>query len=267
MAQNRPERPGPRLASVILPRAIEPMLARPSSALPAGDDWLYEPKLDGFRALVHSDGRRTHIDSRNGKELDSYFPGLVSGLPAALGAPGVLDEIVIDNQSGLNFEGLQARLSRGRDCLPWLGATYVAFDLLAWGISLIDRAFVERRTLLEKHIYSSNLLTVTPKPRTVMRRIPGSHSMLAASRASLPSEGISPTVLANGRWSRYVGRDRSIVWWEATFPTHQVCRPCPWTLRLMRHPPPRWQYQRASCWSADGSREQASKALRKGEFW
>ena len=92
------------------------MLARSSMTLPVGEDWLYEPKLDGFRALVHSDGRRLHIDSRNGKLLDSYFPDLVARLPAALEAPCALDgELVIGREDGLDFEELQNRLSRGRE--------------------------------------------------------------------------------------------------------------------------------------------------------
>ena len=101
---------------MILPRPIEPMLARPSAVLPVGEEWLYEPKLDGFRALVHFDGRRLHIDSRNRKPLDSYFPDLVASLPKALGSPCVLDgELVIGRKDGLDFEELQTRLSRRRD--------------------------------------------------------------------------------------------------------------------------------------------------------
>jgi len=141
------------------------MLARPSMALPVGEDWLYEPKFDGFRALVHSDGRRLHIDSRNGKPLDSYFPDLVVRLPAALEASCVLDgELVIGCEDGLDFEELQARLSRGRDDgLPLLGATFVAFDLLAWDVNLLDRPFRERRAILERHLKSADVLAITPQ--------------------------------------------------------------------------------------------------------
>jgi ATP-dependent DNA ligase len=142
-----------------------PMLARSAPMLPTGDGWLYEPKLDGFRALIHFDGRRIHIDSRNGKTLDTYFPDLVSRLPAALGSPCVLDgEIVIGGQAGLDFEELQARLSRARDLgKPLLGASYVAFDLLAWESSVADHPFRKRRALLERHINSSDVLAITPQ--------------------------------------------------------------------------------------------------------
>jgi len=141
------------------------MLARPAAELPAGEGWLYEPKLDGFRALVHFDGQRLHIDSRNGKLLDSYFPDLVNSLPAALGSPCVLDgELVIIHEGALDFEELQRRLSRRRDdAQPLLGASYVAFDLLAWRRSLLDRSFLERRARLERHIKSTNVLTFTPQ--------------------------------------------------------------------------------------------------------
>src|ERR1700730_16366264 len=114
------------------PRPREPMLARPSMTFPVGEDWLYEPKLDGFRALVHFDGRRLHIDSRNGKPLDSYFPDLVANLPTRLDTPSVREgELVIGREDGLDFGQLQSRFSRGRENgQPLLGATYVAFDLL-----------------------------------------------------------------------------------------------------------------------------------------
>jgi len=141
------------------------MLSRPSLTLPLGEDWLYEPKLDGFRAIIHFDGRRLHIDSRSGKPLDSYFPDLKASLPAALGSPCVLDgELVIGRQDGLDFEELQTRLSRGRENGQQLtGATYVAFDLLAWGTSLLNRPFRERRAMLERQINASDVLAMTPQ--------------------------------------------------------------------------------------------------------
>ena len=144
-----------------------PMLARSAPTLPVGAGWVYEPKLDGFRALVHFDGRRLHIDSRNGKSLDPYFPDLRSSLPAALGTPCILDgELVIGRHDGLDFEELQARLSRGRDDgQPLLGASYVAFDLLSWEASVADRPFRKRRALLERHINTSNVLAITPQTR------------------------------------------------------------------------------------------------------
>ncbi|HXD70646.1 MAG TPA: hypothetical protein VN615_12355, partial [Gaiellales bacterium] len=55
---------------------VMPQLARSSGELPDGDGWLYEPKLDGFRAVVFVDGRDLFVQSRNGKTLGRYFPEL-----------------------------------------------------------------------------------------------------------------------------------------------------------------------------------------------
>jgi ATP-dependent DNA ligase len=142
-----------------------PMLAKPAATLPAGAGWLYEPKLDGFRALVHFDGRQLHIDSRKGNPLDSHFPDLVARLPEALGPPCVLDgELVIGDRDGLDFEQLQARLSRGRnDSEPVRVASFVAFDLLAWGTSIADFPFAKRRRLLERHLKVTDILAITPQ--------------------------------------------------------------------------------------------------------
>ena len=65
---------------------IEPMLAKASDALPDGDGWLYEPKWDGFRALVFRDGDDVYTQSRDLKPLDRYFPELAEPLRAALPA-------------------------------------------------------------------------------------------------------------------------------------------------------------------------------------
>src|SRR5688572_7167450 len=85
------------------------MLARLATAIPAGD-FLYEPKWDGFRAIVFKRGESVYMQSRDLKPLDRYFPelhdALVSGLP-----DGVFDgEIVIVGPSGLDFDALQLRL-------------------------------------------------------------------------------------------------------------------------------------------------------------
>src|SRR5919109_5354235 len=134
---------------VVLRRPVMPMLAKSAAALPVGAGWLYEPKFDGFRALVHFDGQRLHLDSRNGKALNPYFPDLVARLPAALGSPCVLDgELVIGRPDGLDFEELQVRLTRGGDHgQPLFGASFVAFDLLALGDTIAERPFTKRRAL------------------------------------------------------------------------------------------------------------------------
>jgi len=117
---------------------IEPMLAKPAAALPEGEGWLFEPKWDGFRALVFRDGDETFIQSRDLKPLDRYFPELAAPLRASLPERCVLDgEVVIAADGGLQFEALLLRIhpaeSRVRMLAEQTPASYVAWDLLALG--------------------------------------------------------------------------------------------------------------------------------------
>ena len=76
-----------------------------------GGAWIFEPKWDGFRALVFRDGDEVLIQSRDGKSLNRYFPELLDPIRAQLPARCVLDgEIVIANNDGLDFEALQLRI-------------------------------------------------------------------------------------------------------------------------------------------------------------
>jgi len=134
---------------------LEPMLAKPADALPGGDGWLYEPKWDGFRALVFRDGDETFIQSRDLKPLDRYFPELAAPLRASLPERCVLDgEVVIATGGGLDFEALLLRIhpaeSRVRMLAAQSPASYVAWDLLALGDEdLREVAQGERRRRLE----------------------------------------------------------------------------------------------------------------------
>jgi ATP-dependent DNA ligase len=117
---------------------IEPMLAKLADGLPDGDGWLFEPKWDGFRALVFRDGDETLIQSRDLKPLDRYFPELAEPLRASLPERCVLDgEVVITGAAGLDFEALLLRIhpadSRVRLLASQTPASYVAWDLLALG--------------------------------------------------------------------------------------------------------------------------------------
>src|SRR6476620_416732 len=90
---------------------IEPMLAALTSAIPEGDDLLYEPKWDGFRAIVFRGGDEVYIQSRDLRPLDRYFPELHDALLQGLPDGSVLDgEIVIATPRGLDFDALQLRL-------------------------------------------------------------------------------------------------------------------------------------------------------------
>ncbi len=134
---------------------IEPMLAKLTPAIPAGVEWLYEPKWDGFRALAFIREGSVYFQSRDAKPLGRYFPELVEALPRLLPGDAVLDgEIVIMGPNGLEFETLQMRLhpaeSRVRKLAAETPAAYVAFDLLGMGDEDLRAApFAERRRRLE----------------------------------------------------------------------------------------------------------------------
>jgi ATP-dependent DNA ligase len=135
---------------------IEPMLAKLATELPEGDGWLFEPKWDGFRAIVFRDHDRFYIQSRDLKPLDRYFPELEAFFRTSLPERCVVDgEIVIVGERGLNFDALQMRLhpaaSRVRKLAAEIPASFVAFDLLAEGVEdLRARPQAERRERLEK---------------------------------------------------------------------------------------------------------------------
>jgi ATP-dependent DNA ligase len=134
---------------------IEPMLASLATGLPEGDGWLFEPKWDGFRALVFRAGDRLYLQSRDLKPLLRYFPELEASLLASLPERCVVDgEIVIVGPRGLDFEALQMRLhpaaSRIQKLAAATPASFVAFDLLAQGErDLRSLPQAERRRLLE----------------------------------------------------------------------------------------------------------------------
>ena len=103
---------------------IDPMLAKASEALPPGDGWLFEPKWDGFRTIVFRDGPRLHLQSRELRPLDRYFPELHDVLLAQLPDGCVLDgEIVIATPKGLDFDALQLRLHPAASRIAKLAAS------------------------------------------------------------------------------------------------------------------------------------------------
>ncbi|HEY0705700.1 MAG TPA: ATP-dependent DNA ligase [Polyangia bacterium] len=134
---------------------VLPMLAKRVDALPPGDGWIFEPKWDGFRALIFRDGDEVFIQSRDEKPLDRYFPELAAPLKAGLPEKCVLDgEIVIARGQGLDFDALQLRLhpaaSRVKMLAEQMPSGVVFFDVLALGDrDLRTTPFQERRALLE----------------------------------------------------------------------------------------------------------------------
>jgi ATP-dependent DNA ligase len=150
---------------------VLPMLAKRVSELPIGDDWIFEPKWDGFRALIFRDGDEIFIQSRDEKPLLRYFPELLDPLRAQLPARCVLDgEIVIARDGALDFEALQLRLhpaaSRIQKLAAEMPASMVFFDALCIGDDvLLETPFAERRALLEKTMKVEPPLHLTPATR------------------------------------------------------------------------------------------------------
>jgi ATP-dependent DNA ligase len=136
---------------------VAPMLAAPVARLPEGP-FSFEPKWDGFRAIVFRDRDEVEIGSRNERPMTRYFPEVVEAIRANLPARCVVDgEIVVPDASGrrLDFEALQQRIhpaaSRVRLLAERTPARLVAFDLLALDDrGLMDQPFRERRRLLEE---------------------------------------------------------------------------------------------------------------------
>jgi ATP-dependent DNA ligase len=156
---------------------VLPMLAKRVGELPKDGSWIFEPKWDGFRALIFRngngrDGDEILIQSRDTKPLNRYFPELLDVLKAQLPERCVLDgEIVIAGAGGLDFERLQLRIHPAASRVKLLAeqspASVVFFDLLCEGEEdLRGMAFAERRQRLEKLLASAAPpLHITPATR------------------------------------------------------------------------------------------------------
>ena len=151
---------------------VLPMLAKRVSTLPEGEGFIFEPKWDGFRALVFRDGDDVRIESRDAKPLLRYYPELLAPLKAQLPEKCVLDgEIVIVTEHGLDFDLLQMRLHPAASRINMLAermpASIVFFDCLAEGDrDLRDEPFATRRAALEKMLKRAKPpLHLTPSTR------------------------------------------------------------------------------------------------------
>src|SRR4051795_12298075 len=98
------------------------MLAR-SAALPAGMGWRFEPKLDGFRCLACTHGRRVRLRRRRGWDMTRQLPELAEALPREVQLDGEL--VSWSDDSTPDFHRLSARMLHGDTSIP---ATYMAFD-------------------------------------------------------------------------------------------------------------------------------------------
>jgi ATP-dependent DNA ligase len=133
------------------------MLATLADSIPEdGGDYLFEPKWDGFRAIVYRGASDVYIQSRDLKPLDRYFPELHDALLKGLPPHCVVDgEIVIVGEKGLDFSALQLRLhpaaSRVNKLAAAMPSSFVAFDLLAvGGQNIMEQSQEDRRLQLEQ---------------------------------------------------------------------------------------------------------------------
>jgi ATP-dependent DNA ligase len=179
--------------SLPLSPPIKPQLALTRKQLPEGEEWAYEPKLDGFRAIVFVDGDDFYVQSRGGKELRRYFPELSF-------APGrwVLDgELVIRDADGnLEFDALQERIHPAQSRIELLSkeipAEYIVFDLLAEGDeSLLEAPLAERRRRLEAIAAKAGLeLTpLTPDPDEAEKWLRSGEGLMAKQLDALYEPG------------------------------------------------------------------------------
>src|SRR5215475_3259535 len=140
---------------------VLPMLSKRTEEIPKEGEWIFEPKWDGFRALVFQDGEEILIQSRDDKPLNRYFPELLEPLRAQLPERCVLDgEIVIALNGRLDFDRLQLRLhpaaSRVKLLAQQTPASIVFFDLLCEGDrDLRGEPFRNRREELEALLSSA----------------------------------------------------------------------------------------------------------------
>jgi ATP-dependent DNA ligase len=144
---------------------VQPMLAKAVKGVPDPakyDGLSFEPKWDGFRAIVFRDGDEVEFTSRNTKPLTRYFPELVTAALEQLPERCVLDgEIFVAIGKRLEFETLQERIHPAKSRIDMLAektpASFVAFDLLALDdTSYVDRPFSERRAVMEKALKKLN---------------------------------------------------------------------------------------------------------------
>lgn len=154
---------------------VDPMLARAAAKVPGGPDgpgaWSYEPKWDGFRALVFRDGDEVVLQSRNGKQLGRYFPELLDALRAEVAPRCVLDgEVVVPRVIGgrtrLDWESLSQRIHPAASRVTMLAeqtpAHFIGFDALATGAdALLGAPLRIRRQALSELVVGQHRCHVT----------------------------------------------------------------------------------------------------------
>jgi bifunctional non-homologous end joining protein LigD len=180
------------------PAFVTPMTARLVQTLPEGDAWLYELKLDGYRALLIKDGQRVRIISRNQKDLTASYPAAAAAGARLDAASVVLDGelVALDADGRPSFQALQHRSAH-----PGHAIVYYAFDVLHLdGRDLTGAPLRARRELLPRVTGRSGIL--------LSAELAGSAADVIAAVSRLGLEG----VIAKRRDSRYDAGQRSGAW-------------------------------------------------------
>jgi ATP-dependent DNA ligase len=172
---------------------VQPQLAKSARELPAGDDWCYEPKWDGFRTIVFRDGDEVHLQSRNGRPMNRYFPDVVEQALALPAQRYVLDgEMVVTVDGVQEFDLLSQRIhpaaSRVERLAKETPAALVAFDLLAEGDdTLLELPYTERRERLAALVTDPVELTPsTDDPEAAGQWLAGTGEGVIAKQSTAP---------------------------------------------------------------------------------
>jgi ATP-dependent DNA ligase len=172
---------------------VKPQLARSAKQLPLGDEWRYEPKWDGFRTIVFKDGDDVHLQSRNGRPMNRYFPDVVEQVGGIGAGAVVLDgEIVVIVDGVQEFDLLSQRIHPAASRVEMLAretpAHYVAFDLLADGKkSLLELPYEERRERLSERLDGPVELTpVLGSAEEARQWLTGTSEGVIAKQAAAP---------------------------------------------------------------------------------
>jgi ATP-dependent DNA ligase len=173
---------------------VKPQLARPAKDLPDGDGWRFEPKWDGFRTVVFRDGDDVHLQSRNGKPMNRYFPE-VEPQVRSLGP----DRVVLDGELIVVVDGIQEfdllgqRIHPAKSRVEMLAektpAAFVAFDVLAAGDeALLELPYAERRERLAELVDDSEveLTPCTDDAESAHVWLTGHSEGVIAKRADAP---------------------------------------------------------------------------------
>ena len=178
---------------------VIPMAAQLVKKLPEGHDWLYEPKLDGYRALLLKDGEQVKILSRNEKDLTAMYPGVAAAGQRVAAQRAVIDgEIVALARDGRpSFQALQHRSTHAKDQI-----IFYAFDLLHLnGKDLTSQPLSKRRAQLPKLIEGNSTIRLTAD-------LPGAVNEIVEALRAAGVEG----VIAKRRGSTYQPGERSGDW-------------------------------------------------------